>query len=191
MIDRPMANVLTAARVLLAVPFALLMLRGDARSAALAGLVLAAAIATDVLDGILARRRGTTRAAGAVFDHTADCLFVTAGLAAGVVRGVFPAVLPLLVAAAFAQYMADSYWAHRGGALRGSALGRWNGILYFAPLGGDVLVRLGARALEHVVTVLAWALVVSTVMSMIERLWALRPARAARAGKTSDRRGSL
>ena len=172
-----MANVLTAVRVLLAVPFALVMVHGDARSAALAGVVLAAAIATDVFDGILARRRGATTAAGAVFDHTADCLFVTTGLAAGVVRGVFPAILPLLVVAAFAQYIADSYWGHRGGALRGSALGRWNGILYFAPLGGDVLVRLGLRALEHVVTVLAWALVVSTVMSMIERLWTLRSSR--------------
>jgi len=87
------------------------------------------------------------------------------------------AILPLLVVAAFAQYIADSYWGHRGGALRGSALGRWNGILYFAPLGGDVLVRLGLRALEQVVTVLAWALVVSTLLSMIERLWTLRSSR--------------
>jgi phosphatidylglycerophosphate synthase len=174
MIGAPMANVLTAARVLLAVPFALLMVRADPRSAALAGIVLAAAIATDVLDGVLARRRGAATAAGAVFDHAADCLFVTTGLAAGVVRGVFPAILPLLVVTAFAQYIADSYWVRRGGGLRGSTLGRWNGILYFAPLGGDVLVRLGARALEHVVTVLAWALVVSTVMSMVERLWGLR-----------------
>jgi phosphatidylglycerophosphate synthase len=177
MIGCPMANVLTAVRVLLAVPFALLMVHGDARSAALAGVVLAAAIATDVLDGVLARRRGTTSAAGALFDHTADCLFVATGLGAGVIRGVFPAILPLLVVTAFAQYIGDSYWGHRGRALRGSALGRWNGILYFAPLGGDVLVRLGLRALEQVVTVLAWALVVSTLMSMIERLWALRSSR--------------
>jgi phosphatidylglycerophosphate synthase len=171
------ANALTAARVLLAVPFALLMVQGDTRSAALAGLVLAAAIATDVLDGMLARRRGTTSAAGGVFDHSADCLFVTTGLAAGAVRGVFPVILPLLVVVAFAQYIADSHWAHRGGALRGSTLGRWNGILYFSPLGGDVLARLGVRGLEQAVTVLAWALVVSTVMSMIERLWRLRSSR--------------
>jgi phosphatidylglycerophosphate synthase len=180
-----MANALTALRVLLALPFAVLMSRADAWSAALAGLLLAAAIATDVLDGVLARRRGRPGAAGAVFDHAADCLFVTAGLTGGVVRGVFPASLPLLVAAAFAQYIADSYWAHRGRALRGSVLGRWNGILYFAPLGGDILVRLGARPLEHVVTVLAWALVVSTVMSMVDRLWAMRMARTSHKGGPS------
>ena len=187
-----MANALTAARVLLVVPFAWLMARGDAWSAALAGLVLAAAIATDLLDGPLARRHGTATATGGVFDHTADCLFVTTGLAAGAARGVFPWVLPILVAAAFTQYVVDSYWGHGGRALRTSGLGRWNGILYFAPLGGDVLVRLGLQALGPVVTVLAWALVVSTVISMGERLWvftrASRTARGSPAGGTEDRR---
>src|SRR3954469_24328056 len=105
-----MANALTAARLLLAVPFAWLMARADARSAALAGLVLAAAIVTDVLDGPLARRRGTATAAGGLFDHTVDFLFVTSGLAAVAARGAVPWILPFLVVAAFAQYVADSYW---------------------------------------------------------------------------------
>src|SRR2546428_11364768 len=77
-----MANALTAARVLLALPFAFLMTGGGARHAALAALVLAAAIATDVLDGALARRRDTATAAGGAFDHAADCFFVTSGLVA-------------------------------------------------------------------------------------------------------------
>src|SRR5438132_12857146 len=67
-----MANALTAARVLLALPFAFLMTGGGARHATLAALVLAAAIATDVLDGALARRRDTVTAAGRAFDHAAD-----------------------------------------------------------------------------------------------------------------------
>jgi len=186
-----MANALTAARVLLAVPFAFLMARGDAWSAALAGLVLLAAITTDILDGVLARRRGTATAGGRLFDHTADCLFVTTGLAAGAVRGGVPWILPVLVAVAFTQYVVDSYWGHRGRALRTSGLGRWNGILYFVPLGGDVLVRLGLGGLDPVVTVVAWALVASTVVSMGERAWALtrrsRTARGSPAGETADR----
>jgi phosphatidylglycerophosphate synthase len=167
------------------------MARADPWSAALAGLVLAAAIATDLLDGPLARRGGPATAAGGVFDHTADCLFVTTGLAAGAARGVFPWILPVLVAAAFAQYVADSYWGHRGRRLRTSGLGRWNGVLYFVPLGGDVFVRLGLGALGPAVTVLAWALVGSTVISMGERLWILtrvwRTARGSPAGGTADR----
>jgi len=183
-----MANALTALRVLLAVPFAFLMTRSDRWSAGAAGIVFVAAIMTDVLDGVVARGRGTDTSAGGVFDHAADCLFVTTGLAGGAVRGAFPWVLPLLVPAAFTQYVMDSYWGHRGRALRTSGLGRWNGILYFAPLGGDVLARLGLDALRPVVSVVAWALVLSTVISMAERLWALRAARASPAGGTRARR---
>ena len=105
---------------------------------------------------------------------------------------VWDEIAGFLVAVAFAQYVVDSYWGHRGRALRTSALGRSNGILYFAPLGGDVLVRLGLHALGPAVTVLAWALVASTVISMGERLWALmrtwRTARGSPAGETEDRR---
>jgi len=183
-----MANALTATRVLLAPPFAFLMTGGGARLAALAGLVLAAAIATDVLDGAVARRRDTATAAGGAFDHAADCFFVTSGLVAGAVRGAFPWILPILVAAAFAQYVVDSYWVHRGRALRTSALGRYNGILYFAPLGGDILVRAGFPGLQPVVTKLVWVLVVSTVLSMAERLWAVRrPSRRAPGSPAGER----
>src|SRR2546425_13068633 len=132
----PRATALPAARVLRALPFASLMPGGGARRAALAALVLAAAIATDVLDGALARRRDTVTAAGRAFDHAADCFFVTSGLVAGAVRGAFPRILPIPVATALTQYVGGSDWGDRGPALRTSALGRYNGILYFAPLGG-------------------------------------------------------
>jgi CDP-diacylglycerol--glycerol-3-phosphate 3-phosphatidyltransferase len=185
-----MANVLTAVRLLLIVPFALLMARGGTRYAAWAALMLAVAIATDLLDGPLARRRGTVSAAGGTFDHTADFLFVTSGLAAGASRGAFPWILPVLVAAAFIQYVADSYWLHRGRTLRTSRLGRYNGILYFAPLGGDILIRLGLTFLQPLLTLLVWILVVSTLISMGERLRAVmalsRRARESPAGERED-----
>jgi phosphatidylglycerophosphate synthase len=185
-----MANVLTAVRVLLALPFALLMTHEGVRPAALAALVLAAAIATDALDGRIARRRGTATATGRVFDHATDCLFVASGLAAGAARGAFPWILPALVTAAFVQYVVDSYWVHGGRALRPSVVGRYNGILYFAPLGGDVLVRLGLGSLRPAVTVLAWALVVSTALSMGERLWAVtRRSRRAPGSPAGGREG--
>lgn len=170
-----MANALTGLRVLLVVPFAFLMAQGGARHAAGAALVLAAAIATDLLDGPLARRRGAATAAGTLFDHAADCLFVTTGLAAGAARGAFPWILPVLVAAAFTQYLVDSYRLHPDRRLRPSRLGRVNGILYFAPLAGDILVRLGLTALSPLVAAVAWLLVASTILAMGERLRAVRP----------------
>ena len=166
-----MANALTVVRLLLALPFAVCMAAPDARHAAWAAVILAAAIVTDLADGALARRLGTASAAGRLLDHTADVLFVTTGLVAGAVRGAFPWILPVLVAAAFAQYAIDSYIVARARELRPSRLGRYNGILYFVPPGGDIAVRLGGHALRPLLTAIVWLLVASTLLSMGERLF--------------------
>jgi phosphatidylglycerophosphate synthase len=165
-----MANVLTAIRLFLVAPFALLMARGDSRSALLALLVWGIALTTDFIDGPIARRTGTVTALSGTFDHTTDFLFVVSGIFAGASRGAFPWILPILIAAAFAQYFIDSYWIHRRNKLRGSQLGRYNGMLYFVPLCLDILIRLGARFLQPLLTILVWTLVLSTLVSMGQRL---------------------
>jgi len=177
-----MANVITAARLLLALPFAACMLAPDAWHATWAAVILVVAIVSDLVDGVLARRLGSASPAGRLFDHAADAVFVLSGLVAGAARGAFPWVLPVLVGAAFAQYVVDSYVIDRAPALRPSRLGRYNGILYFVPLGGDILVRLGWGALRSLVAAIAWLLVVSTALSMAERLVAAFRGRGRRAG---------
>jgi phosphatidylglycerophosphate synthase len=165
-----MANTLTALRLLLVIPFAFLMTKGDLHSAIFALLLWAVALLTDFLDGPIARRRGTVTAWSGTFDHTTDFLFVTSGLFAGAYRGAFPWILPALIVAAFSQYVIDSYWIHRHSKLRGSKLGRYNGMLYFAPTCVEIVIRLGARFLQPLLTILVWALVVSTLVSMGQRL---------------------
>jgi phosphatidylglycerophosphate synthase len=165
-----MANALTTLRLLLVAPFAFFMARGDARSAAWALAMWVVALTTDSLDGPIARRRGTTSAKSGTFDHASDFLFVTSGMFAGASRGAFPWILPGCITAAFAQYVVDSYWIHRQHRLRGSRLGRYNGLLYFAPPGLDTLIRLGAVVLQPLLTILVWLLVVSTLVSMGQRL---------------------
>ena len=164
-----MANALTAVRLLLVLPFAFLA-KGDQRSAIFALLVWAVALITDFLDGPIARRRGTVTALSGTFDHTSDFLFVTCGLFAGALRGAFPWILPVLITAAFTQYFIDSYWIHRRAKLRGSKLGRYNGMLYFVPSCMDILVRLGLRFLEPLLIILVWLLVLSTLVSIGQRL---------------------
>jgi hypothetical protein len=55
----------------------------------------------------------------------------------------------------------------------------------------DILIRLGWGALRPVLTLLVWALVASTLVSMAERLWAVRElrrtARASLAAGTGGR----
>jgi CDP-diacylglycerol---glycerol-3-phosphate 3-phosphatidyltransferase len=165
-----MANFLTAIRLLLVAPFAFFMAKGDVHSAVLALVTWAVALATDFLDGPVARRQGTVTALSGAFDHTSDFLLVTSGIFAGALRGAFPWILPVLITLAFAQYVIDSYWVHRQIKFRGSQLGRYNGILYFVPPCMDILIRLGARFLEPLLTVLVWMLVLSTLVSMGQRL---------------------
>jgi CDP-diacylglycerol--glycerol-3-phosphate 3-phosphatidyltransferase len=165
-----MANALTAVRLLLVLPFAFFMARGDVRYAVFALLAMVVALTTDFLDGPIARREGTVSAAGGTFDHTSDFLFVTCGLFAGALRGAFPWILPILITAAFAQYVIDSYWIHGQSSLRKSRLGRYNGMLYFVPLCMDILIRMGLRFLRPWLTLLVWMLVFSTLVSMGQRL---------------------
>ena len=51
--------------------------------------------------------------------------------------------------------MIDSYWIHRHTKLRGSKLGRYNGILYFVPTCMDILIRMGLLFLHPLLTILA------------------------------------
>ena len=165
-----MANALTAVRLFLVLPFAFFMAKGDRRSAIFALVAWALALVTDFLDGPVARRRGTVTAFSGTFDHTTDFLFVTSGLYAGALRGAFPWILPILITLAFAQYVIDSSWVHRHAKLRGSKLGRYNGILYFVPSILDILIRMGLRFLLPLLSILVWLLVLTTLLSMGQRL---------------------
>ena len=173
------AHLLTGLRLALALPLAVAFARPDSLSGGLVALLLAVAIASDYLDGILARRYGTASDAGQLFDHGTDCLFVTAGLTGAALAGRVPLLLPGLIVVAFSQYVIDSYWVHRRKQLRMSTIGRWNGIGYFVPL-----VVLATARLEVVPTltplltalarVVAYALVASTLVSIIDRATAGR-----------------
>ena len=172
-----MANTLTAIRLLLALPFGIAMAAGTERSAVFAALMFVTAIVTDLLDGRIARRTGSAGSVGGMFDHGTDFLFVMSGLVGGVTRGAFPWLLPIVIAVAFGQYVVDSYWLHGQRQLRKSQLGRYNGILYFVPLGGDILLRLGFRFIRLLLQPVAWLLVLSTLISIGQRLVGLRHSR--------------
>jgi phosphatidylglycerophosphate synthase len=151
---------------------------------------VALAIVTDHLDGIAARSRGTASPGGQVFDHTTDFLFVTGSLGGAAAAGLVPWALPVLVVVAFVQYVTDSFVLHRLKELRMSRLGRWNGILYFAPLVGIALFRLPvpsgvAAALRTLVVATSWVLAASTVASIMDR--ALAPPRVRDARPPSPR----
>src|SRR5262245_33819964 len=169
-----MANALTTVRLALVLPLAASLAHPDLLAPSVVALMLCAAIATDYLDGPIARRTGTASAKGQLFDHSTDCFFVTGGLAGAAIAGAVTPILPVLIPFAFGQYVVDSYVWHRQRQLRASFLGRWNGILYFVPIVLVAAARLPfpasfASLLGPAASVLAYVLVISTVVSMIDR----------------------
>ncbi len=173
-----LANALTATRLLLAPAIAFAIVH---EASLLALGVYLVAIASDFIDGRVARHRGEVTPFGGFFDHVTDAVFVASGLAALAAREAAPVWLAPLLLAAFAQYTLDSR-ALQGQPLRASRLGRWNGIAYFVALGTPVIrdgLGLDSPA-DPVVLLFGWLLVASTLLSMADRAIALTRARAAR-----------
>jgi phosphatidylglycerophosphate synthase len=174
---RTRANALTLARLAIAPVLALAIHAGQAP---LATLLFWVAVATDFADGAVARRYGESSPLGGLLDHAVDATFCVLGLAAHAAAGAVPWPLPPLVAVAFAQYALDSK-SLAGRPLRASALGRWNGVAYFVavavPICRDTLGWSWPGA--ALVWWLAAGLTASTLVSMIDRLLALRRGRGA------------
>lgn len=169
-----MANALTALRLALVLPITAAMARPEWLAPAMLAVLLCVAIATDYLDGPIARKTGRASAAGQLFDHGTDCLFVTCGLAGAAMAGAVTPILPILIPFAFGQYVVDSYVWHGQRQLRASFLGRWNGVLYFVPLVLIASARLPfptdfAWFLRVAANALGYVLAASTVVSMVDR----------------------
>ena len=169
-----LANAISAVRFI-AAPFSLAAVLGGEWS--LAALLFVGAVASDFVDGWVARHRNTVSALGGVFDHAADAVFVTLtlwGIAyseAQVRSDVVPGILPLFIALAFLQYLLDSK-ALAGQALRTSVLGRINGIAYFVVV-GVVVIRNALEVGWLPDEAIYWACLVvllSTLVSMLDRL---------------------
>ena len=177
------ANALTALRLAVAPVAAWAVATAQWR---LALSVFALAVVTDLLDGIVARWLGRVSKAGGVFDHATDCIFVTATIGGLATVGWAPWLLVAVIPLAFAQYTLDSR-VLAGHALRTNAIGKSNGIGYFV-LPGAIIAReaFGLDWLPvSLLQVLAWALVITTLTSMVERLLHLWRAGALRR-KDSD-----
>lgn len=126
------ANLLTAARVLLTPLFVGAV--WCAERCPLGGLfavaVFAAVASSDMVDGYVARRRGTDSSAGRTFDHFADVGFILSALSTYVLLGIAPWWVPGAVGGSFAFYVCDSWSRPMRGVPRlvGSRIGHVAGV---------------------------------------------------------------
>jgi phosphatidylglycerophosphate synthase len=95
-------------------------------------------VATDILDGWLARRLQQTSPVGRALDHSCDVLFIVAALSTFALRGIVPWWLPAAIAWAFVWYAVNTWGRpsvqpqpprlqHR--------LGHIGGVLYYVTVG--------------------------------------------------------
>ena len=127
-----LANLLTLSRFAAAALWLILFSIGIRGAEVLAPIAIGAA-ATDVIDGIIARRLGTASARGHWLDSFADIAFVLTALSCEASAGSIPVYLPILIAIAFAQYALDSWLIGRGErAPIKSRIGHWGGIVNYA-----------------------------------------------------------
>src|SRR4051812_20921708 len=107
-------------------------------------------MATDFLDGRLARRYGAASELGRLFDHGADALFLFPGLFVLASVGRLPFAMPAAATVAFTLYVADGIRRGAGVAtvrLTGSRSGALAGIANYgvAAAGAFAIACRGAR----------------------------------------------
>ncbi|MBX3028031.1 CDP-alcohol phosphatidyltransferase family protein [bacterium] len=145
---RHAANLLSLSRVVLAPVFAAAALAAEqGASGWIAAAVFALVIASDAVDGRLARRFGTSSDAGRALDHGADIIFLLTAFAAYVWIGALSWWVPAAVGVAFALYVVDwrrpSARGPRWGADRIGHLGGVGNWVLLGVLIGNHTVGLG------------------------------------------------
>jgi len=140
-------------------------------------LLMLGALISDVADGAVARKLNQVTNIGGLLDHGSDALLVLSGLTVFAAFSVITWALPILVVIAFAQYVWDSGSLRRA-PLRASSIGKLNGMMYFA----FVILLIAREAFflpipnAAATSYLAWGLVLSTLVSITDRLIAIRHA---------------
>jgi CDP-diacylglycerol--glycerol-3-phosphate 3-phosphatidyltransferase len=171
------ANLITIARLLLAVPTVLLI--ADQGSSWLTVALWFVLACTDRLDGWLARRDGTTRS-GAFLDPLADKFLVIGGFAALGIRGDFSWAAVVIVAVREVGIsLYRSFAARRGISLPAQKMGKWKAFFQFLAVGVVLLPWTYEWATVH--DVILWIAVALTVVSALEILrhgWKQREANA-------------
>ena len=168
------ANVLSMVRMVLVGPIAVLIYRGGPFGPMMA--LIGVAIATDWLDGQVARRSGTVSEWGKVLDPTADKLAAAAVTLALVLRP--PAFGPSLPVWFVACVILRDAVIATGGIIQTRRLGYvmmslWSGKLAVAALSLTVLAAL-LRADPEIMTVCIWTTTALLAFSLVRYLQRFR-----------------
>ena len=163
------ANLVTIARLVLTVPLlAMIVDTGASWPAVALWIVLCV---TDGIDGVIARRQGTTRS-GAFLDPLADKVLVLGTMAALVANDTFWWLPVGIIAARELSIQAfRSYWGKKGLAVPATALAKAKTVTQEVAVGFGLL-PLTATDATWVANVVLWAAVALTVVTGLQYIQA-------------------
>ena len=124
------ANLVSASRFILACIWVTVFFAHRSHPQMLGAIALGGA-ASDFLDGRVARWTHSASQFGRWLDSVADIVFILTVLSCEAYAGVIPVYLPILIAASFAQYVADSVLIRGSAVPVKSRLGHWAGVFNY------------------------------------------------------------
>ena len=159
------ANLVTIARLILTVPLLVMIVDTGASWPAVALWIVLCV--TDGIDGVIARRQGTTRS-GAFLDPLADKVLVLGTMAALVANDTFWWFPVGIIAARELGIQAfRSYWGKKGLAVPATALAKAKTVTQEVAVGFGLL-PLTATDASWVATAVLWAAVALTVVTGLQ-----------------------
>jgi phosphatidylglycerophosphate synthase len=124
------ANLVSASRFILACIWVTVYVAHRSHPQMLGAIALGGA-ASDFLDGRVARWTRSAGQFGRWLDSVADIVFILTVLSCEAYAGVIPVYLPVLIAASFTQYVADSVLIRGSAVPVKSRLGHWAGVFNY------------------------------------------------------------
>lgn len=165
-------NALSASRIVLSIPLAVGLYRflAEGTSGRMVILILLTMLATDILDGRLARRWGCTSDTGAILDVTGDLLMALLSAIAMYAAGTVTLLVPSMEVLLIAQFFITSRMHSGHMRLRYDMFGRMAGIIFMLMPLAVVVIRLMYPDAVAPVTLMVVIAVTLSVMSIATRV---------------------
>jgi len=119
-------------------------------------------IGTDIVDGYISRKIGSNSKFGANLDTTVDFLFINAMYLTFILKGIYPALLLLLIIIMFVQFTLTNHYLRK---TIYDPIGKYYGSLLFGGIGLTLLFQV-----QTMYNIVVLGIIISTVAAILSRL---------------------
>lgn len=161
-LKKSIPSLITIARIIIAPLFLITFLNNDLL---LSIFIYVLAVATDAIDGYLARILDSSTSLGAYLDIIADLILVLSGFIAFIIKGIYPIWILIVILAMFLQFIITS----RARILIYDPIGKYYGSFLFLTIFITLINAIFNNSFLN--TILLILIVIFTIISLISRLY--------------------